>query len=148
MARRVDIVSESAVDRLAAEHRPAAVAARHAEAPRPSYLRDMVYGAIDGTVTTYAVVAGVAGGGLVAPLRAAAATFLAFAVVGLLPLLAFVVDALPGVSIASPFAWATALAAVAFIEPDDHVGADRQACLRPRGFSPVFRDRRRRIFAR
>ena len=34
---------------------------------RPSYLRDVVYGAIDGTVTTYAVVAGVAGAGLDAP---------------------------------------------------------------------------------
>jgi VIT1/CCC1 family predicted Fe2+/Mn2+ transporter len=49
------------------------------------------------------------------PLRAAAATFLAFAVVGLLPLLAFVVDALPDISVASPFAWATGLAAVAFL---------------------------------
>ena len=49
------------------------------------------------------------------PLRAAAATFLAFAVVGLLPLLAFVVDAFPGVSVASPFAWGTTLAAVAFV---------------------------------
>src|SRR5688500_17783800 len=35
----------------------AAAAARH-------YLRDMVYGAIDGIVTTFAVVAGVAGGAL------------------------------------------------------------------------------------
>ena len=49
------------------------------------------------------------------PLRAAVATFLAFAVVGLLPLLAFVVDAFPGVDVASPFAWSTALAALAFI---------------------------------
>jgi VIT1/CCC1 family predicted Fe2+/Mn2+ transporter len=32
--------------------------------PRASYLRDFVYGAIDGTVTTFAVVAGVAGAGL------------------------------------------------------------------------------------
>jgi VIT1/CCC1 family predicted Fe2+/Mn2+ transporter len=216
MARRSDIdAADSSAGRLAADHRPAAVAARLAEPPRPSYLRDMVYGAIDGTVTTYAVVAGVAGGGLDAPVvlvlgtanlvadgfsmavanylgvrseerrrnriqrdeerhielvpagereevrqllardglsgelldeatkavtsdrqrwvdmmmarehgfaavradpvRAAAATFLAFAVVGLLPLLAFVVDALPGTSVESPFAWATALAAVAFV---------------------------------
>ena len=216
MARGVDLAAaDSAIGRLAAEHRPAAVAARLAEPPRPSYLRDMVYGAIDGTVTTYAVVAGVAGGGLDAPvvlvlgtanlvadgfsmsvanylgirsedrrrrriqrdeerhielvpagereevrqllardgmdgelidaatkavtsdrrrwvdmmmarehgfaavrpdpLRAAAATFVAFAVVGVLPLLAFVVDALPGTTVASPFAWATALAGVAFV---------------------------------
>jgi VIT1/CCC1 family predicted Fe2+/Mn2+ transporter len=32
--------------------------------PARSYLRDVVYGAIDGTVTTFAVVAGVAGAGL------------------------------------------------------------------------------------
>jgi VIT1/CCC1 family predicted Fe2+/Mn2+ transporter len=49
------------------------------------------------------------------PLRAAAATFLAFAAVGLLPLLAFVVDALPGIAVASPFAWSTALSALAFV---------------------------------
>jgi VIT1/CCC1 family predicted Fe2+/Mn2+ transporter len=207
--------SDSTAGRLAAAHRPGAIAARLAEPARPSYLRDMVYGAIDGTVTTYAVVAGVAGGGFDAPvvlvlgtanlvadgfsmavanylgihseerrrrrirreeerhielvpagereevrqllardglagevldaaadavtsdrrrwvevmmarehgfaavrpdpLRAAVATFLAFAVVGLLPLLAFVVDAFPGVDVASPFAWSTALAALAFI---------------------------------
>ena len=59
--------SDSRGRRLAAEHRPAAIAARLAAPLRPSYLRDMVYGAIDGTVTTYAVVAGVAGGGLDAP---------------------------------------------------------------------------------
>jgi VIT1/CCC1 family predicted Fe2+/Mn2+ transporter len=202
------------VERLSAEHRPGAIAARLAEPLRPSYLRDMVYGAIDGTVTTYAVVAGVAGSGLDAtvvlvlgtanlaadgfsmaianylgirseerrrervrreeerhvqlwpagereevrqllardgltgpvldtataaitadrhrwvemmlarehgfasarpdPVRAAASTLLAFVVVGLLPLLAFVVDAL-GVSVDSPFAWSTTLAALAFV---------------------------------
>jgi VIT1/CCC1 family predicted Fe2+/Mn2+ transporter len=206
--------ADSTMRRLLAEHRPGAIAARLAAAPRPSYLRDMVYGAIDGTITTYAVVAGVAGGGLDAPvvlvlgtanlvadgfsmavanylgirseerrqqrirrdeerhvelvpagereevrqllardgltgelldaataavtadrrrwvdmmmarehgfaavspdpLRAAAATFLAFAVVGLLPLLAFVADALPGITVSSPFAWSTASAALAF----------------------------------
>ena len=35
--------------------------------PGGSYLRDFVYGAIDGTVTTFAVVAGVAGAGLATP---------------------------------------------------------------------------------
>ena len=226
--------SDSAARRLAAEHRPAAIAARLAAPLRPSYLRDMVYGAIDGTVTTYAVVAGVAGAGLDAPvvlvlgtanlvadgfsmavanylgirseerrwhrirreeerhielvpagereevrqllardglsgelldaatdavtsdrrrwvetmmarehgfaavrpdpLRAAAATFLAFAAVGLLPLLAFVVDAFPGVSVASPFAWSTALAAVAFVG----VGAAEGVVVdEPRGRSAI-----------
>jgi vacuolar iron transporter family protein len=204
-----------AARRLAAEHEPTTIAERLAQPPRPSNLRDTVYGAIDGTVTTYAVVAGVAGGGLDAtvvlilgtanlvadgfsmavanymgtrseerrwhrirreeeqhielvpagereevrqllardglegelldaatdavtsdrrrwvevmmarehgfaavrpdPLRAAVATFLAFAAAGLLPLLAFVVDAFPGISVASPFVWSTALAGLAFL---------------------------------
>lgn len=34
------------------------------DAPQPSYLRDLIYGAIDGSVTTFAIVAGVAGAGL------------------------------------------------------------------------------------
>src|SRR5687767_2318218 len=44
-----------------AAHSPAAVRARLAAGPRHSYLRDVVYGAVDGGVTTFAVVAGVAG---------------------------------------------------------------------------------------
>jgi VIT1/CCC1 family predicted Fe2+/Mn2+ transporter len=37
---------------------------RRLRRPRGSYLRDFVYGAVDGTVTTFAVVAGAAGAGL------------------------------------------------------------------------------------
>lgn len=44
-----------------AEHSPEAIRRRLLAGPDPSYLRDFVYGAIDGTVTTFAVVAGVAG---------------------------------------------------------------------------------------
>ncbi len=40
------------------------VAARIGKSPSRSYLRDTVYGAIDGAVTTFAIVAGVAGAGL------------------------------------------------------------------------------------
>lgn len=46
---------------LKANHTPAAIAKRLAGPARDSYLRDFVYGAIDGTVTTFAVVSGVAG---------------------------------------------------------------------------------------
>lgn len=46
------------------EHSPEAIRARLAEGPRHSYLRDWIYGGIDGAVTTFAVVAGVVGAGL------------------------------------------------------------------------------------
>lgn len=45
-------------------HASVDIRARLSEGPTQSYLRDFVYGAIDGTVTTFAVVAGVAGAGL------------------------------------------------------------------------------------
>ena len=47
--------------RLKAEHEPHAIADRLAAATRHTYLGDFVLGAVDGTVTTFAVVAGVAG---------------------------------------------------------------------------------------
>lgn len=49
---------------LEAEHTPAAIRARLAKLPEPSYLRDWVYGGIDGAVTTFAIVAGVIGADL------------------------------------------------------------------------------------
>lgn len=49
-------------------HHPAEIAERLEEGPRASYLRDWVYGGIDGAVTTFAVVAGVVGAEL--PTRA------------------------------------------------------------------------------
>ncbi|HVR39256.1 MAG TPA: VIT1/CCC1 transporter family protein [Thermoanaerobaculia bacterium] len=42
-------------------HTPEAIRARLASGPRASYLRDWIYGGIDGSVTTFAVVTGVAG---------------------------------------------------------------------------------------
>lgn len=45
-------------------HEPSDIAARLSDGFRPSYLRDWVNGGIDGTVTTFAVVAGVAGADL------------------------------------------------------------------------------------
>ena len=50
--------------RLEADHTREAIAARLAAGYRHSYLRDLVLGAIDGCVTTFAVVSGVAGAGL------------------------------------------------------------------------------------
>ena len=52
------------LDGLRAEHTPEAVAERMSADPRQSYLRDTVYGAIDGCVTTFAVVSGVVGANL------------------------------------------------------------------------------------
>jgi vacuolar iron transporter family protein len=49
---------------VAGDHTPAGIRARLAAPRGPSVLRDVVYGAIDGAVTTFAVVAGVAGAGL------------------------------------------------------------------------------------
>jgi vacuolar iron transporter family protein len=199
---------------LIQQHAPEAIAARLRAGPKASYLRDFVYGAIDGTVTTLAVVAGVAGAslrpavavvlglanlladgfsmatgnflatraeeqrrdrvrrqeerhvelvpagereelrqlfaerGLEGPLleqvvdviaadrdrwvdvmmeqehgfaarrpdalKAAAVTFGAFVLVGSVPLGAYVVDALPNASVASPFGWSICLTALAF----------------------------------
>lgn len=52
------------ISELQAEHTPEVIRRRLADGPAHSYLRDVVYGAIDGVVTTFAVVAGVAGAGL------------------------------------------------------------------------------------
>lgn len=46
------------------DHSPQAIAARLAKGPRLSYLRDFVYGGVDGSVTTFAVVSGVVGANL------------------------------------------------------------------------------------
>lgn len=46
------------------DHTPQAIAERLTQKPSVSYLREWVYGGIDGVVTTFAVVAGVAGADL------------------------------------------------------------------------------------
>jgi vacuolar iron transporter family protein len=56
--------SDAQSRKVEVEHTPDAIRARLARGPGASTLRDFVYGAIDGVVTTFAVVAGVAGAGL------------------------------------------------------------------------------------
>lgn len=46
------------------DHSPEAIAARLAKPIKPNYLRDWVLGGIDGAITTFAIVAGIAGAGL------------------------------------------------------------------------------------
>lgn len=58
MRRKADLKA------LEAEHTKEAIRARLAARVKHSYLRDLIYGAVDGTVTTFAVVSGVAGAGL------------------------------------------------------------------------------------
>ncbi len=50
--------------RLEHDHSPESIAERFARGTRPNYLRDLVYGGVDGTVTTFAVVAGTVGANL------------------------------------------------------------------------------------
>ena len=45
-------------------HRPDEISKRLEAGPKASYLRDWVYGGIDGAVTTFAIVAGVVGADL------------------------------------------------------------------------------------
>lgn len=51
-------------DSLEHEHTPEAIRDRLDEGPRQSYVRDWIYGGIDGVVTTFAIVSGVVGGNL------------------------------------------------------------------------------------
>src|SRR5688572_23327746 len=59
------ILSYDAPGEAAMEHNhsPTAISRRLAGRPQQNYLRDWVYGGIDGAVTTFAVVAGVVGAG-------------------------------------------------------------------------------------
>ncbi len=49
------------IEALRRQHTPEAIRRRLDEGPRHSYVRDFIYGAIDGAVTTFAVVCGVVG---------------------------------------------------------------------------------------
>ena len=60
----MDRESSAARQTLLASHTPGAIRQRLSQGPSHSHLRDFIYGAIDGTVTTFAVVSSVAGAGL------------------------------------------------------------------------------------
>jgi len=53
--------SDDSLEKLKSIHTPEAIRRRLQYGPKHSYLRDFIYGAIDGAVTTFAVVSGVAG---------------------------------------------------------------------------------------
>ena len=55
---------QDSIAKILATHTPVAIEGRLKSGPRHSYLRDFIYGAVDGIVTTFAVVSGVAGAGL------------------------------------------------------------------------------------
>ncbi len=57
-------MSPVARSKLHESHTPEAIQERLQSGPTSVYLREFVYGAVDGTVTTFAVVSGVAGAGL------------------------------------------------------------------------------------
>ncbi len=55
---------ESSLEHFKAHHHPHLIAKRLADGPDSIYLKEFIYGAVDGAITTFAIVAGVAGAGM------------------------------------------------------------------------------------
>ena len=90
------------------------------------YIRDVVYGANDGIITTFAVVAGVAGGALstAAVWKHGVATLLAFVAAGVVPLVPYMLPAATG----GRLLWSTVFTMASLFG----VGAARAAVTRDR----------------
>lgn len=56
--------TENTIEHVKAHHHPHLIAKRLADGPDSIYLKEFIYGAVDGAITTFAVVAGVAGAGM------------------------------------------------------------------------------------
>lgn len=63
-AHASDVLDRCTMTELEHSHTVEAISARLAADPKPNYLRDWIYGGIDGAVTTFAIVAGVVGANL------------------------------------------------------------------------------------
>lgn len=55
---------EDNIEHVKAHHHPHLIAKRLADGPESIYLKEFIYGAVDGAITTFAIVAGVAGAGM------------------------------------------------------------------------------------
>jgi len=55
---------DNSLEHFKAHHHPRLIAKRLADGPESVFIKDFVYGAVDGAITTFAIVAGVAGAGL------------------------------------------------------------------------------------
>ncbi len=61
--RENSLDEKNSLKHFKAHHDPHLIAKRLANGPESVFIKDFVYGAVDGAITTFAIVAGVAGAG-------------------------------------------------------------------------------------